>query len=69
MTAQRKYLTMNVVYILSDRHNPEYTGCYGNTTTRTPSTEALAAAGPRFDSAYRPSPVCAPTPAALLSGR
>ena len=31
---------MNAVFILSDRHNPEYTGCYGNPITRTPHIDS-----------------------------
>ena len=60
---------MNVVYILSDRHNPEFVGCYGNPITRTPHIDRLAAQGTRFTGAYCHSPICAPTRAAMMSGR
>ncbi|MCZ6633625.1 MAG: sulfatase-like hydrolase/transferase [bacterium] len=60
---------MNVVYILSDRHNPEFSGCYGNSITRTPNMDQLAEAGTRFESAYCVSPLCAATRAAMMSGR
>ena len=35
----------NILYIQSDQHNPNVTGCYGETTVRTPNLDALACAG------------------------
>ncbi len=60
---------MNVVYILSDRHNAEFAGCYGNAVTRTPNIDQIAETGTRFDSAYCVSPICVPTRAAMMTGR
>ena len=60
---------MNVVYILSDRHNPEFSGCYGNPVTRTPNMDRMAESGARFESAYCVSPICVPTRAAMITGR
>lgn len=60
---------MNVLFILSDQHNPEYSGCYGHPLARTPNIDALAAGGTRFDHAYCHSPICAPTRAAMITGR
>ncbi|MBB30373.1 MAG: hypothetical protein CME25_15890 [Gemmatimonadetes bacterium] len=60
---------MNTVFILSDRHNAEFAGCYGNTITRTPNMDALAETGLRFESAYCVSPICSPTRAAMMTGR
>lgn len=59
---------MNVVFILSDQHNAEFTGCYGG-MTRTPHLDALAAGGARFNSAYSNSPLCTPSRASMFSGR
>jgi choline-sulfatase len=60
---------MNVLFILSDRHNPEFTGCYGNPITRTPHIDSIAERGTRFEGAYCISPLCGPTRAAIISGR
>jgi choline-sulfatase len=42
---------------------------YGHPVVQAPSIAALAGAGVVFDSAYCPSPLCAPSRAALLTGR
>src|SRR5918995_1254859 len=42
---------------------------YGHDIVHAPSLDALAAQGVVFDSAYCPSPLCAPSRAALLTGR
>ena len=60
---------MNVLFILTDRHNPEFSGCYGNPVTRTPHIDRLAERGTRFASAYCLSPLCAPSRAAMMAGR
>jgi choline-sulfatase len=60
---------MNVLFILSDQHNPEYSGCYGHTLARTPCIDALAREGTRFEWAYSHSPICASTRAAMITGR
>jgi len=44
-------------------------GVYGHPGTRTPHIDRLAAEGSRFDAMYVPTPVCAPSRAALLTGR
>jgi choline-sulfatase len=60
---------MNTVFILSDRHNAEFSGCYGNAISRTPHIDRLAAEGLRFESAYCVSPICSPARAAMMTGR
>ena len=60
---------MNVVLILSDQHNAEFAGCYGNPITRTPNIDGLAERGVRFDGAYCLSPICSPTRASMITGR
>ena len=60
---------MNVVFILSDQHNPFFTGCYGNPITRTPSIDSIAERGLRFENAYCTSPLCVPARAAMFTGR
>lgn len=69
LTTRTEVTSMNVVYIMTDRHNPEFSGCYGSSITRTPHIDALARRGKRFDSAYCPSPLCAPSRGAMMAGR
>ena len=59
----------NILYIQSDQHNPNVTGCYGETTVRTPNLDALAARGTIFTNAYCASPICVPSRMSLLTGR
>ena len=44
----------NTLFILSDEHQRDITGCYGNSLVRTPHLDALAARGTRFTRAYTP---------------
>ena len=60
---------MNVLKIMSDRHTAEFAGCYGDDRIRTPNLDALADRGTRYDAAYCLSPTCAPSRAAMMSGR
>ena len=60
---------MNVVFILSDQHNPFFTGAYGNERVETPTIDRIARQGVRFENAYCNSPLCVPTRAALFTGR
>lgn len=59
---------MNVLLIVSDEHNREIAGCYGNPFVRTPNLDALAARGVVFENAYCNSPICVPSRAALATG-
>jgi choline-sulfatase len=59
----------NLLFILSDEHNRDITGCYGNRLVETPHMDALAARGTRFDAAYTNCPICVPARASLAAGR
>lgn len=58
----------NIIYILTDQHNPFVTGCYGDDIVRTPNLDRLASEGVAFDNAYTPSPICVPARMSLLTG-
>ncbi len=60
---------MNVLFILSEHHNPAFLGCAGHPIVRTPHLDRLAGQGARFDYTYCGSPLCVPARAALWSGR
>lgn len=58
----------NVLLIVSDDQGWGDLGAHGNPQVRTPNLDSLARDGARFERFYV-SPVCAPTRAALLTGR
>jgi arylsulfatase A len=58
----------NIVLILADDVGCEPIGCYGGQSVKTPSVDALAAGGMRFDHCYS-MPVCHPSRMALMTGR
>ena len=60
---------MNLLFILSDEHQREVTGCYGNRIVKTPNMDRLARDGVRFTNAYTPCPICVPARSALATGR
>ncbi|HTU24601.1 MAG TPA: sulfatase-like hydrolase/transferase [Pirellulales bacterium] len=59
----------NIVLILADDLGYADVGPYGCTDIPTPNIDRLAARSVRFTDAYANGPVCAPTRAALISGR
>ncbi|MDP3000502.1 MAG: sulfatase-like hydrolase/transferase [Bryobacterales bacterium] len=59
----------NIVLILADDLGYGDLSCYGNTRHRTPNLDRMAQEGVRFTEFYTPMPFCAPTRAALLTGR
>ncbi len=59
----------NIVIIMTDDHGAHDLGCYGAKDLLTPHLDALAASGARFTNWYSNAPVCAPSRAALMTGR
>ena len=59
----------NVIVILADDLGYGDTAVYGSKIIKTPNIDAMAAAGVRFTQGYVSHPVCAPSRAALLTGR
>jgi hypothetical protein len=59
----------NLLFILSDEHQRDIAGCYGNGIVRTPNIDKLAQGGARFTNAYTPCPICVPARSALATGR
>lgn len=59
----------NILWIMSDEHNPHVAGYYGNRLIRTPNVDALAQSGVTFDTHYCNSPLCVPSRASLTAGK
>ena len=56
----------NILVIMSDEHNTNILGCYGNKVARTPNIDGLAERGITFDTAYCNSPLCVPSRLSVL---
>ena len=59
----------NIIVILADDLGYGDTSVYGSKIIKTPNIDALAASGIRFTAGYVTNPVCAPSRAALMTGR
>lgn len=69
MTTQQDDTTRpNIVLMVSDDHGREATGCYGNPAIQTPSMDALAADGVRFDNSFCTTASCAASRSVILTG-
>src|SRR5579863_6425269 len=58
----------NVLLLIYDKCRADALGCYGRSQAKTPTLDALAASGVRFDRAYTPQALCAPARASMLTG-
>ena len=59
----------NILWIMSDEHNHNILGCYGNKVVRTPYMDSLAEHGVAFDTHYCNSPLCVPSRLSLTAGK
>lgn len=59
----------NIVFILVDDLGWGDFACFGNTETKTPNIDRLAAEGLAFTQFYVNSPICSPSRCALLTGQ
>ena len=59
----------NVLFILVDDLGWKDIGCYGHPLHETPNIDKLAEGGMRFTNAYAACPICAPSRAAILTGK
>ena len=59
----------NVVIVMADQLAAGWLPAYGHDRARAPHLSALADSAITFESAYCPSPLCAPSRAAMMTGR
>lgn len=62
----------NILYIMSDDHTTQGFGCYGSRLAAlnpTPTVDALAAGGMRFDRVFCNNSICTPSRASILTGQ
>ncbi|MHA4820320.1 sulfatase-like hydrolase/transferase [Streptomyces aculeolatus] len=57
----------NILWLVSEDNNP-FIGAYGDRVARTPTLDALASDGVRYENVFSVAPVCAPSRFALLTG-
>lgn len=59
----------NILFLIADDWSYPHAGVYGDQVVRTPTFDRLAREGALFTNAYCASPSCAPSRAAVLTGR
>jgi len=59
----------NIILFMSDQHNVRFSGCYGDTITRTATLDRLASEGVVFDNCYCGNPLCVPSRMSFLTAR
>jgi choline-sulfatase len=60
---------VRILYIDIDSQRPDHLGCYGYHRNTSPTIDAIAREGVRFDRCYTPDAPCLPSRTALYSGR
>jgi len=59
----------NIVFVMADDHAAQAIGCYGSRLNRTPHIDRIAREGVRFDNCFCTNGICAPSRAAILTGK
>src|SRR5438477_510770 len=59
----------NILFVMADQMAPAFLPMHGHPVVKTPHLSALAERGIVFDSAYCPSPLCAPSRFSMMAGR
>ncbi|MGC8861512.1 MAG: sulfatase-like hydrolase/transferase [Armatimonadota bacterium] len=59
----------NILFLLSDQHNPHIAGFAGNRHARTQNLDHLAERGVVFEACYCQSPLCVPSRISMLTGQ
>ena len=67
-TSDRGARRPNIVLFMPDQLRADGVGCFGSPVAKTPTIDALAARGVRFEDAWSQHPVCGPSRVSLLTG-
>jgi choline-sulfatase len=59
---------LNLLFLCSDQHQREASGCYGSREVRTPNIDEIARRATRFDRVYCQAPVCVPSRGSMVTG-
>ncbi len=59
----------NIVFVTTDQQRFDSLGCNGGVVARTPTIDALAASGVRYDRAHTQNVLCMPSRATMLTGQ
>src|SRR5436190_16882282 len=59
----------NILYIMSDDHAAHAISAYGSKINKTPNLDRLAKEGMRFKNCFVVNSICAPSRAAILTGK
>jgi choline-sulfatase len=68
LIASAKKQQLNLLFIMSDQHQREASGCYGSSEVHTPHIDEIARRGVRLDNAYCAAPVCVPSRGSIITG-
>jgi choline-sulfatase len=59
---------LNLLFLCSDQHQREASGCYGSREVETPHIDEIAKHATRFDRVYCQAPVCVPSRGSIVTG-
>ena len=59
----------NFILFITDQHQANHLGCYGNAVLKTPHIDHIAGRGTRFDRFYVTNPFCMPSRSSIITGR
>ena len=59
----------NIVFIMADDHASQAVGCYGSRLNTTPHIDRIAREGVRFENCFCTNGICAPSRAAIITGK
>ncbi len=59
----------NFILFITDQHQANHLGCYGNAVVKTPHIDHIAGRGTRFDRFYVTNPFCMPSRSSIITGR
>lgn len=59
----------NILFLMTDQHNPHIAGFEGDSIVDTGALDALASGSVAFDGAYCQAPLCAPSRMSMLTGK